>query len=361
MLGFLGIGKLGLKDRINLYERLMSYTEEGYPIYDTLTKFKARYEIKNKKDKRARIIGVWLERLQRGQGFSQAIKGDVPESELNLIAAGEAGGGLYIGFKEAVRFSTSAQKIKSAIIGGAAYPAFLLLFMAGFVASFSKTMAPTFLSFLPVEQWPGDGQVLYYLSDFLYTKWWLVFMVIGALAFVINKTIGTWVGSVRKVFDHVPPWAVYKTYNASVFLIGLASMMKAGISLNDSLLNLKKGSSKWMVEYLDKMLSNLKKGGKNYGNNLNVGLMDDETAGDVIDYSELGQFEKAIQIMGERGIEGAIAKINLKMNIARNAMLMMLAVCLGWIYFTTNNLNSTIAEKASSPGGIQQQQVIPKN
>lgn len=338
--------RLGLTERINIYERLKSYTEEEFPVYESLIKFKQRYE--KRKDFRAKVLAIWLDKIKNGATFSQAIEGWVPEAELNLISAGEDGKGIETGLAEAIKFGKSAQKIKSTIIGGAMYPVVLLMVILGFTAMFSKQMAPTYLGILPLEKWPDAGRYFYLFSKFI-VDFWLV-LIGGALAaaFVIGSTIGRWTGSLREIADAVPPWSVYKVYQACSFLIGLASMMQSGIPLNDSLIKIKKSSSPWLAKYIAEMLTNLKRGGKNFGQHLNVGLLDSETAADVIDYSELGKFEQAVYTIGEKNLEESVVQIASRMGLIRNLMIVLVGITVGFIYMTSIELNGVVADAAGS-------------
>lgn len=338
--------RLGLSHRINIYERLQSYTEEEFPVYDSLLKFKQRYD--KKKDFRGKIIGLWLERIKRGDSFSQAINGWVPDAELNLIAAGEEGTGIENGLAEAIKFAKSAQKIKSTIIGGSLYPLVLLLVISGFTAMFSLQMAPTYLDILPLEKWPTSGQTFYLTSKFLVDYWMIMLVGLIGVGIVIGTTIGKWTGSLREIADKIPPWSVYKVYQACSFLIGLSSMMKSGIPLNDSLTKIKKSSSPWLASYIEEMQRNLRRGGKNFGQHLNVGLLDEETAGDVIDYSELGKFEVAVYSIGEKNLQESVERITSRMGIVRNIMIVMVGLTVGFIYNTSIELNGTVADAASA-------------
>jgi type II secretory pathway component PulF len=338
--------KFGLTHRVNLYERLKSYTEEEFPVFESLLKFKQRYD--KKKDFRGKIIAHWLDKMKNGATFSQAIRGWVPEAELNLISAGEDGTGLENGLREAIKFGKSSQRIKGTIIGGAMYPLVLLLVILGFTAMFSKQMAPTYLNILPLERWPDGGKYFYIMSKFLVDYWYYLLAIFIGTGILIGKTIGSWTGSLRHVADRVPPWSVYKVYQACSFLIGLASMMQSGIPLNDSLLKIKKTASPWLAEYVEEMMKNLRRGGKNFGQHLNVGLLDEETAGDVIDYSELGKFELAIYSIGEKNLEESVVQIGNRMGLIRNLMIVLVGITVGFIYMTSIELNGVVADSASA-------------
>jgi type II secretory pathway component PulF len=338
--------RLGLRTRIGIYKRLKSFTEEEFPVYDSLVKFKLRYD--KKKDFRGKIITIWLENMKHGQSFTDSIKGWVPESELNLIAAGEEGAGIEKGLGEAIKFAESAQKIKNTIIGGGTYPAVLLIVVLGFVAMFSIKLAPTYLAILPVERWPDLGRNFYGVSKALVDYWYILLGIFIGSSILIGMTISTWVGNTRDFFDKLPPWSVYKVYQASAFLISLASMMQSGTPLNDALKRIKNTTSPWVGQYMDEMIKNLRRGGKNFGQHLDVGLLDEETAGDVIDYSELGKFEEAIYSIGEASLEESVRKIESRMAVVRTIMIALVGITVGIIYYTSIELNTTVAEAASS-------------
>lgn len=338
--------RLNLEKRISIYERLMSYTKEGFPLFESLLKFQQRYE--KKKDFRAKIIGYWLENMKHGLSFSQAIEGWIPDAELNLITSGEEGGAIEQGLEEAIKFSRAAQKIKSTIIAGSTYPLVLLLVVLGFVAMFSLKMAPVYLGILPLESWPDLGRNFYLISKFIVDYWYIILIFLIASSITITKTIGSWTGPLRDFADKLPPWSVYKVYQSSAFLISLSSMMKSATPLNDSLKKIKSTSSYWLVTYIDEMMKNLRRGGKNFGQHLNVGLLDEEIAGDVIDYSELGKFEEAIYIIGEKSLDESVKKIATRMALVKNIMIMFVGITVGVIYYTSIELNTTVAEAATT-------------
>lgn len=336
-----------LSKRIKLYKKLMQYTKQGFPVFDTLIKLKRRQD--SRKNFQGKIFEVWIQEMKKGKQFYQAIDGWVPVSELNLIAAGERGQGIHVGLEEAIRFTESFSKIKSIIIGGSIYPVALLGIAFFFIGSFSKQLAPVFLSFLNLEYWPADAQFLLAMSKFISTYWYIVLASFIAIGFFISKTLGIWSSRTReKVFDNLPPWSIYKSYNTAAFLITLSSMMRSGTPLNNSLQSMAIISNRWLRHYLEKMMLNLKKGSKNFGVALDVGLMDPETAGDIIDYSELGSFEEAIHAIGSQNIEEIIKKIEAQMAVFRNLMLLVVGLIAGWIYFTTYMLNTIVAESAST-------------
>lgn len=341
--------KFGLANRISLYERMAAFLEAGIPVFEALDSIRVRME--KKKDARAAMFNEWLSVMKNGTRFSEAIKAWIPTSEYMLISSGEQGGRLIDGLKEATRLSTAASKIKKAIIAGAALPALLFFVLAGMVAGFDIYMAPVFKNLLPIRQWPDSAQTLYELSHFLTSYWHVLIAGMVVASVVIGLTINTWTGMGRDIADKLPPWSVYKNYQASSFLIGLASMLKAGVALNDALKMINKNASPWMKMHITQMLAALKGGGGNYGDALNTGLFDEETAGDISDYSRLSSFENAIYTIGERMVQTGVDRTNEKMSVAKNLMLFLVAGTVFWIYGTSYSLQTLIAEKMQQGKG----------
>jgi len=211
-------------------------------------------------------------------------------------------------------------------------------------------MSPTYMSLLPVAEWPWMGQWLQAASTTLVKHWISFGIFLGILAWGAQWSMTKVTGPVRRVLDRVPPWSIFKTFHACSFLITLASLMKSGVPVFDALKRMEALSGKniWLRSYIQTMLLNLRKGGRNFGQHLDVGLLDKSTALDVIDYSELGRFEEAIYKMGEQLLRKSLVDIKKGMAVAKNIMIAFIGLSVGAIYYTSVELNSTVASQASS-------------
>lgn len=335
-----------IKSRISLYDRLSAFLSNNIPIYNTLESIKNRYKKNN--DIRYIMLEEWLTTMKKGNDFSMAIKEWIPANEYMLISAGEKGKGLVLGLKEASRLSTASAKIKSAIIAGTAMPVVLFTMLLVMLAGFKLYMAPAFENLLPVPQWPEGAQNLYNISNFIVSSTYIIIGTLIGLGILISTTIDKWKGPIRDKFDNLPPWSVYKSYQASAFLISVSSMLQAGISLNDSLKILHKNAAPWTKDHLEQMMLKLRKGTSNFGAALNTGMLDEEVAGDVEDYSKLSSFENAMYSIGEKTITESVIKIATKMEVAKNILLVLVATSVGWIYSTSYGLQTVIADQANN-------------
>ena len=338
--------RFGLKARISIYERIADFLDAQIDIVSTLKSLRDRYA--KTRDYRSRILGEWIANMERGVVFSESIKDWIPAAEHMLISAGERGTGLKNGLIEAKVLSTASSQTKAAIAGGLIFPMALFGMIIGLMFMFQTQQVPAFTAMLPLERWPSGAKMLYNVSYFFYKYLFVLLGVIAAIAFVVTSSMGRWTRPPRSFFDHLPPWSIYKSYQASSFLIGLASLMQAGIPTYDALRMMHRNASPWTKVHLEKMMSSIKIGGSNPGKALDTGLLDAETAGDVQDYSRLGSFQDAIYRMGQRSLANGVKSIEAKMVVIRNLMLVLVAGSIAWMYLTSYNLQTTIASAASS-------------
>ena len=338
ILGF----RFGLSKRITMNEKITAFLEANIDLVRSLQTIRDRYA--QRKDFRAAIMSDWIATLEEGKKFADSLAPWVPPGELMLIEAGERGGSLVTGLKEAVVLSSAASKNKTAIIAGVAFPIVLFMMLGGMLIMFQLQMVPVFENLLPIPEWPASAQTLYNISYFVHNQMWLLIISIIGLSILIGKTMGTWTRKPRHIFDKLPPWNVYRSYQSSSFLIALSSLMRAGVPAYDALRTMSKNASPWMKAHLDKMMATMSLGGGNMGRALDTGLLDDETAGDVQDYSRLGSFSDAIYILGGRSLEKGIKNIQDRMSIIKNLLLVMVAGSIIWIYFASFGLQTNIAD-----------------
>ena len=334
--------RLSLSKRIGMYEKIQAFLEAKIDLVSSLKSIRDRYA--GRKDFRAMIMSEWISELEQGRRFADALAPWVPASELMLIEAGERGGALSAGLSEAVVLSTASQRSKAAIIGGVAFPIALIGMLMGMLSMFQVKMAPVFKGLMPVSKWPESAQMLDAISSFVYNQIYIVIAILLFFAILIGKTMGTWVKRPRHIFDKLPPWNIYRSYQASSFLIAMSSLMRAGVPAYNALKSMEKNASPWMKVHLEKMMAMMNLGGGNMGRALNTGLLDEEVAGDVEDYSRLGSFSDAIYILGSRSLEQGIQQIQSRMGVIKNLLLVAVAGSIVWIYFASFGLQTAIAD-----------------
>lgn len=339
-----------MKTRMGLYERVGAYVENGVDIVTTMQTIRRRYEQKRSTKKKALILKEWIEVMEYGGEFHDAIKDWVPSSEHMLIAASHGSdGGLVAGLREARVLSGASAKAKGAIMGGTVFPLVLFAMIIGMLIMFQIQMVPIFKTLLPIPKWPDSAQTLNTLSSFMKNNLIFVLGFLFAGSAVIAWSLPRWKGPMRvKIFDKIPPWSIYRNYQGSSFLIALASLMKGGTSTYDALRSMHSTASPWMQSHLDRMMYLTRQGPENPGEALDTGLLSDDDAGDIKDYSQLNSFPDAVYIIGQRSLEEGVQAIQMKMDVIKNLLLFAVAGSIVWIYLTTYSLQNVIAAGANS-------------
>ena len=337
----------GLKTRIGLYERIEAFLEAGIDVVTTLRTIRARYLKRRSTRGKAKVLEAWIRAMERGSTFSEAIRPWVPPAEHMLISSGETGRGVRGGLREARILSQASARSKAAIYGGTVFPSVLFAMLFGMLIMFQTQMVPIFEDLLPVEQWPSSAKVLYAISKFLKNQLWLVILSMIALGVLISYSMPRWHSVLRsKVLDKLPPWSIYRTYQASSFLVALSSMMKAGVANYDAILQMHRTASPWMRVHLERMMGMMHRG-DNPGQALDTGLMDRDMAGDIEDYTELRSFQDAIYTIGQRSLEEGVKSVQVKMDVLKNILLFAVAGSIAWIYLTSYGLQTKIASQAN--------------
>lgn len=344
--------RFGLKIRTNLYERIEAFLSAGIDIVTTLKTIRDRYRQSRRTRSRALVLDSWIQSMERGGNFSDAIHDWVPTAEHMLISSGERGEGIISGLQEARVLSNASSQSRNAIIGGTIFPTVLFTMIIGMLIMFQTQMVPIFKGLLPVERWPDSAQTLHTISGFLKNQLYLLLVaVLGGCGFV-GYTMPRWRGDIRvRFFDRfIPPWSIYRSYQASSFLISLSSLMKAGVAHYDALRLMHRTASPWMRMHLERMMAAMRQGGGDGpGRAMDTGLLDAETAGDIQDFSKTGSIQDAIYRIGQRSLEDGVKSIQIRMDVVKNLMLVGVALCIVWIYLTTYTLQTTIANTVSSP------------
>lgn len=335
-----------LGKRMGMYEKIASFLDSDFDLVSTLTAIRDRYVLR--KDSRAVILSDWLRVLAQGGRFPDAIAPWVPAAELMLIESGDRSGDLKSGLREAVVLSSSARKSQAAIFGGVAFPSVLFAMVIAILCLFQARMVPIFSELLPIAKWPESAQMLNFISGFLYNNLFFILIAFGIIAFIIGKTMGSWTAPPRNIFDKLPPWNIYKSYQGSSFLIALSSLLRAGVPAYNALRAIYRNASPWMRIHLSKMMVTMNMGGGNVGRALDTGLLDDETAGEIQDYARLGNFAEAIYVFGAKSLEKGVQDIQFRMNIIKNLLLVVVALIILWMYYVSFMLQQVIADSMGS-------------
>lgn len=333
--------RVGTGERLKLYNKIASFMEEGVDLQNILEQLHIQYEKTNKNDPRAKMLKEWNESISSGRSLSVTMAEWVPPSEAMIIKAGERSGNLANAFRNSVIITESSKKMIGALASEMGYPVFLTIMLFALIYMFSTNIVPKLTAVADPNTWPEVSYSLYTMSIFVQNKWWAVILGIFGLFYFMGWSFTKNGGIIRAYADKAPPYSIYKTFQSSAFLVSISAMLKTGIPIVDAIKAMRDMSSPYVRGHLDVILKRLE-AGRPIGKSLNSGFLDKETGIDVEIFSELRGLDKSIEKIGINAIDNSIASIKIAATILKNALLIIVAVYIGWTYYAFNTLTQSI-------------------
>ena len=176
--------RVGAADRMLFTERLELLLETGVSLLDALQTLQRQ----TADPKVAEILAGLVATVGDGQPFSVALAQHpamFPQTYVRLIAAAEEGSFLPQVLTQLRDMDEKNSRMRSAVTGALAYPAFLIAFSFAVVVFVLVVIFPKFKDLFGSikEQLPAPTRVLMFASDLLRDHW-VVISVLGALAVV---------------------------------------------------------------------------------------------------------------------------------------------------------------------------------
>lgn len=336
----------GSKLRLHTYANLYRMQNNGLPIDASLERLLERKTARNRPERI--VIKAWHDGMKQGRTFAESIRDFVPATELVLISAGERSGNLGLGIEQAHRVTTAAQQMRKVLVARLTMPAILFVMLGALIVGFSTKMAPEFAKTLPPSEWSASGQALYAFSSFV-KSFWLhcaggVIAIVGTVAYSLPR----WTGPIRGKFDRIPPWSIYRSYISATFMIALSALMTAGVPLSDAIKYIRANASDWTKSHLAVMVNRIR-AGDDYGEAMDTGLLDEETSDNVMIYSKIADFNKAILDVGNQVIDDAIERITIQAAVANTVSTLFIGLMLAWIITVMQDVTQRASQQSSNP------------
>lgn len=154
------------------------------------------------------------------------------------------------------------------------------------------------------DRWPFIGQMLGTASDIV-TDYGLE-IIVGVVIFAVlfRLSFSRWRGGVRSIFDRYVPYSLYRDTQGSNFLMNMASLLRAGKQLVESLELLATKTSPWLKWHLSKMSSSLSEHPDDYDLAFDTGLFSPDLHLRLSSYgSRSKNFAEAFIRLGTDGLE----------------------------------------------------------
>lgn len=323
-----------------LWQRLGFFVSE-ISIYEALTKQLRRYP---QGSIWRRALQAWLEALNEGDTFPDALRDWVPPAERLLIAAGfdSHSGNPASGFQDAQTFRNDLRLLRESALSVLLYPLGLLGLVALILGLASQFLLPMLEEILPVFQWPLPARAFHGLMEFFGTYGIGLSVGVALLASLALWSLPRW--SSRQRADRFIPWSWYRLFQGAAVLMALSALLQSKIPLDAALAKVAKISNPWTKARIQNALLRLSNAAEP-GVALDTGLWTKEVAMDIRDLAESGHFDSAIFSVSReivRNTDKAIRRTTLWLK----AVLLVLTVIL--ILWLVGSVFLVVIQAASS-------------
>ncbi len=339
------------KTRLKLYRKIASLMKNRFSLMDALDMLHdgASNGGKNPGEPLAIAIAAWGKALNNGMPFSDALKGWAPDRERLMLSVGDVSD-LESALLNLIKVTEGSTKMIRPIIGAIAYPAFLMMMAVLIIYAIGVYMVPPMIDAAPNVIWRGMAADLVDLSGWIKDNWMVAFASLPVAMAVIYFTIGIWTGKVRAVFDNLPPWSLYKIFTGISWLLALSALVKGGTPVSTALRALRRDASKYLKERIDKTLVFV-----NNGDNLGQALAktglnfpDKEIISDLKIYSELDNFEEALDNLANEWLDESVYMIEERAGILNMVALLAIGGVIAWAVMGTFDMQDQITSGMGS-------------
>lgn len=336
----------GERKRTAALQKVAFYVRGNFPILEGLkemAKF-ARADGDRPNDYSAKVYERWEKKVARGESFSTAIAGDMPEMERQLIAAADKNGRLSEGIEEAIRIRKGMNQITRQLRQAFIYPAILVLGATAYFVFMSKQVFPGFVSALPVEKWPHSTLSLKETADFVAGNFVTIYAVVGLAVAVFMWSLPHWKGRIRRGFDKYVPYSLYRTMFGTVFLLSLAGYVRSGMNVPMVFESMLRTAKPWYAERLSAFRQGVNRG-MNIGEAMAQSKMDfpsREIVGDLRTFAKFRDLDGALLDLGETILVTAISTIEGQSVVLRNLMIAGFALMLLWFTESTWDFQTAV-------------------
>ncbi|MBQ7303971.1 MAG: type II secretion system F family protein [Alphaproteobacteria bacterium] len=333
--------------RLKIFRKLASLMKNRFSLMDALDMLHDGITNggKNPSEPMAIALASWGKALQNGVPFSDALKGWAPNRERLMLSVGDVSD-LESALMNLIKVTEGTTKMIRPIRSAVSYPSFLFMMAILIVYAIGAYMVPPMIDTAPGTKWVGTAKSVVDISYWIKDNWLMAFTLFPALMLLIYATVGIWTGPIRAIIDNAPPWSLYKVFMGITWLLALSALVKGGVPVSVALQSLRRDSNPYLRERIDKTMVYIKNG-DNLGQSLmktGLNFPDKEIISDLKIYSELDNFEEALEKLANDWLEESVYMIEQKASILNMAALLAVSGVIAWAVFGVFEMQEQITD-----------------
>ncbi|MCF2901216.1 type II secretion system F family protein [Pseudoalteromonas sp. OFAV1] len=331
--------------KFKLFNKIKSFLEQGVPILDVLTELKDAYKSLNKLfDVRVYILEKIIYSMNiEAKSLSDSLVGWASPSEIMLIKSGEEGGRMVEAMENTIVTTRASKDAIATVRKKLAYPFFLIVILFGMAYLFATQVVPEFERFTNPNEWPSGAQKLHAISEIVREKWGLIIGGFFGSLFILKWSLSNITGPIRRKLDKTPLFSMYRSFQSSMFLVSLSSMVKSGVDLEYSLQKIRRTSPKYMKYELG-LIANRLDSGMTIGDAFNTEFFDEESRIDIGIYAKSKNIGESIEVIGKEAILNGVEKISAAADTIKILVMLLLVFYIGWSYMSFYSLIQSISQ-----------------
>ncbi len=333
--------------RLKIYRKLISLLHNRFSLMDALDRIKniITNDGKNPDEPMALAILYWSRSLQNGNPFSVALEGWAPARERLMLSVGDVSH-LEGALENLIKVTEGTNRMTAPLIGAVSYPMFLSMMTVLIIYAIGAYMVPPMMNAAPNTRWSGMARDLVGLSVWIQEYWIAAFSFLPTLFFIVYLSLSRWKGQLRAIFDNVPPWSLYRIFVGVTWMLAMAALVKAGTPVSQALRSLRHDASPYLLYRIDSALVYINNG-DNLGEALNktgLGFPDKEIVGDLRIYSEMDNFQGALDQMANEWLESSVTGIEQKAGVLNMVATLFVSGVIAWSVMGTFAMQEQITQ-----------------
>lgn len=336
------------KRRFRIYRKLQGMMEMNEPLPTALDRLWRNVSEDGLKPHRPDAMGVqqWLERSRQGMSLADMLDGWVPAREHMLMRAGEESGNVAKAITSIMAVDEAAEKMRRAIMSAITYPVFIFMLLSGVLWMFGVNLIEPLRKNSPPEvfaQMAGIAAV----SDFIRESGLFTLCVIGAFVALVVFSLPRWRGKIRAKVDMFPPYAWYRIWQGSAFLLSMSALLSAQVPLRKCFEILLNGAKPWLAERLESARQEILRG-RNLGEALRaqgLNFPDPALARDLEILSERVDVARTMEVLARDWLEEQTRALNGQAAFVRTVGMGLVGSFIAWAMMSIVGISQSIASK----------------
>lgn len=291
--------KLSARLQADMMEDLSKMLDDNIPIMNAVSELSDTF-VGRASEAARRMQSM----LTRGGDISDAMRPYFSDQLCDAMRAGIKSGKTTQALTQASGFVRMQADAMGKLYSSMGYPLFVFAAVLTAIMIIATKVLPEIADLVPKKGLSPISLSVFSFGQFLINYGYMVIgIVAGAVSFIV-WTLPNITSDIRESLDKIPPWSLYRKYQAAMFLQMLALLVASNISFKDALQIIRSRARpyiSWHVARMQRRLASPSGGGVTGA--LDTGLIPPLDIRRIKLREQAGDFEEALRRTGVRAAE----------------------------------------------------------